>query len=392
LAVVGRTIAQYRILEQLGAGGMGEVYKAEDLKLGRVVALKFLPLDLCRDRRTLERFRREARAASALNHPNICVIHDIDEHDGRHFISMELLEGPTLRERIAAGPVGTAELLEIAEQIADALDAAHSKGIVHRDIKPGNVFAAAGRVKVLDFGLATLPAAEQSVADPEQPTRTVDPRRLTSPGTVVGTVAYMSPEQARAQPLDARTDLFSFGVLLYELATGRHPFADKSLALVHDAILNRFPTPARALNPAVPAGLERIIEKALEKDRDLRYQSAADMGADLRRVRRSLDHGTAAADDVRAARRPWLAAVAAVSLAALIMAAVWGGLFRRTPETAALSGRQVTANPGDAPVLRCAISPDGRYLAYADRTGIHLRVIDTAETRMVPAPEGLCFT
>jgi Tol biopolymer transport system component len=380
--VVGETISHYRVTAELGAGGMGVVYRAEDLRLGRDVALKFLPARVAGDHEALERFRREARAASALNHPHICTIYDIDEVDGRPFIAMELLEGQTLRDRIGTRPLDTNSLLDLAAQIAEALDAAHAKSIVHRDIKSANIFVTSGgQVKILDFGLAKLAAATDhpppGAASPSMATVLSPDAVVTSPGQTLGTVAYMSPEQVRGEALDGRTDLFSCGVVMYEMATGRPPFQGPTTGVIFDGILNRRPAPASHVNTALPAELDRILDRALEKDRDLRYQSARDLRADIIRLRRdsgshsatttiAATSATAAPAPSRRRARGLMAATAAVAVIAIVGGGLW--IWRHGRPAAAPTAAMHTltrATFDDGLQMEATWSPDGRFLAYA---------------------------
>jgi serine/threonine protein kinase/Tol biopolymer transport system component len=398
--LIGKKVSHYRVLELLGGGGMGLIYRAEDLKLGRRVALKFLPEELGRDSVALERFEREARAASALNHPNICTIYGIEERGGQPFIAMELLEGETLRELISAEamPEATASrgkaqlqvdtLLDVAIQVAAGLQTAHQKGIIHRDIKPANIFVTSqGQAKILDFGVAKLQESdtiEPQSAPPanDHPNQEWNPNlTLTRTGMTIGTAGYMSPEQVRGEKLDARTDLFSFGMVLYEMATGQRAFAGDTAPVLREAILNHTPTSARELNNEIPPKLERIINRALEKDREARYQTASEMHADLEGLRRETERGHFIA-------RPWILAAGIFALLAIVGVVSW--FAKHQPSSPLeLKQRQLTANSSENAVVSGAISPNGRYLAYSDRQGIHFKLIETGDVQTVPQPADL---
>jgi serine/threonine protein kinase len=413
--MIGQTISHYRITGQLGSGGMGVVYEAQDLTLGRRVALKFLPPELARDQVALDRFLLEARAASALNHPSICTIYAVENDAGQSFISMELLEGQSLAQKLDGGPLALDRLLEISIQLADALDAAHAKGIVHRDIKPANIFITQrGQVKVLDFGLAKLVQRDLFAMETLGPTQEVAPAHLTSPGSTVGTVAYMSPEQARGEELDSRTDLFSLGAVLYQMATSRLPFSGNTSAVIFHAILERDPIPVLQLIPQLPPKLQEIVDKLLEKDRDLRYQSAADLRGDLKRLKRDTESGrrisqtttvssvaaataqprTDSSRAIAAVRQHKIIATTAVFIGIVIAVAASYGIYAliHHPQAAPFQNISITKVTDTGKAALVAISPDAKYiLNVIDNEGqqsLWLRNLPTnSNTQVIPPAE-----
>jgi serine/threonine protein kinase len=381
---VGEQIGPYAVLEFLGAGGMGEVYKVRDTRLDRAAAVKFVPQAFATDPSALERFQREARAASALNHPRICTIYDSGDHQGRPYFVMEFLEGQSLKDSMDGKRVPVPQLLDFAAQICDALQAAHAKGIVHRDIKPANIFVTAGgQIKILDFGLAKRVTEPHSTvtATVRKVERAGAPTALSRPGGLMGTPAYLSPEQARGEEVDVRTDIFSLGVVLYEMATGRPTFRGETSEATIDSILRETPVEPSALNPAVPKGLDRIVLKALEKKRDARYQSAGELLAELDALQQARRRGS-----------KWMARLGLAFGGLALIVAVGIIASKRSGSGAPnIAQRQVTANPVNDSIYTVAISKDGRQIAYTDLRGVHVRQLDTGAVHDAPTPEQFCF-
>ena len=382
--LVGEKISHYLILNKLGNGGMGVVYEAQDTRLGRHVALKFLPEEVARDSQALERFQREARAASALNHPHICTIHDFGECERGPFMVMEVLGGSTLKHRISGKPLACESVVELGIQIAEALEAAHAKAVLHRDITPSNVFVTqGGEAKLLDFGLAKLSGTTAENLVSLEVTTTGHSKDLTVPGALMGTAPYMSPEQIRGEPVDARSDIFSFGAVLYEMATGQPPFSGETIEQIREAILSKDPMSPRKLNPRVAAGLEGIILKALQKERSARYQSASDVLHDLNDFHRAKER-----------RKVWITRSAVAVLILLVgIAGVVGTFLSKNSinEAPNIIQRQITSNPVNDSVYMAAISREGKEMAYTDLRGVHVRALDTGEVKDIPTSPDLCF-